>query len=128
MQLDIASGFYESVSLPLAAQRCINWEPIVPQDDALSKNALRDVYGTDTRSLTGDTITGINRGAQVVSGVPYFINEKTLYSFDSSNVVTDHGTIVGSERVSLANNGRFLVIVVPGITAYVFDNTELSLT
>jgi hypothetical protein len=128
MQLDIASGFYESVSLPLAAQRCINWEPIVPQDEALSKTALRDVYGIDTRSLTGATITGINRGAQVVSGVPYFINEKTLYSFDSSNVVTDHGTIIGSGRVSLANNGRFLVIVVPGITAYVFDNTDSSLT
>ena len=128
MQLEIASGFYESVSLPLAAQRCINWEPIVPQDDALSKNALRDVYGIDTRTLTGATITGINRGAQVVSGVPYFINEKTLYSFDASSVVTDHGTIVGAERVSLANNGRFLVIVVPGITAYVFDNTDSSLT
>ncbi len=128
MQLEIASGFYESVSIPLAAQRCINWEPIVPQDEALSKRSLRDVYGIDTRSLTGTTITGINRGAQVVSGVPYFINERTLYSFDSTNVVTSHGTIDGQGRVSLANNGRYLVIVVPGVKGYVFDNEDSSLT
>jgi len=128
MQLDIATGFYQSVSEPLAAQRCINWEPIVPQDGALSNRSLRDVYGIDTRSLTGDSISGINRGAKVVNGVPYFINETALYSFDSSNVVTNHGTIDGSGRVSLANNSRYLVIVVPGVKGYVFDNTDSSLT
>ena len=127
MQLDIATGFYQSVSKPLAAQRCINWEPIVPQAGALSTNALRDVYGIDTRTLTGDTISGISRGAQVVNGVPYFVNERSLYSFDSSNVVTDHGTIDGAGRVSMANNGRYLVIVVPGVKGYVFDNTDSSL-
>ena len=128
MQLEIATGFYQSVSIPLAAQRCINWEPIVPQASALNQRALRDVYGIDTRALTGDPITGINRGAQVVNGVPYFINETALYSFDSAGVVTNHGTINGAGRVSLANNGQFLVIVVPGITAYVFDNVDSTLT
>lgn len=128
MQLEIATGFYQSDSRPLAAQRCINWEPIVPQASALSQRALRDVYGIDTRTLTGATISGINRGSQVVNGVPYFINERTLYSFTSANVVTDHGTINGSDRVSLANNGQYLVIVVPGVTAYVFNNVDSSLT
>ena len=128
MQLDIATGFYQSTSLPLAAQRCINWEPIIPEGGALSPNALRDVYGIDTRSLSGATISGISRGAQVVNGVPYFINETKLYSFDSAGVVTNHGSINGSGRVSLANNGRYLVIVVPGVTAYVFDNDDSSLT
>ena len=127
MQLEIASGFYQSVSIPLAAQRCINWEPIVPQDEALSRRSLRDVYGIDTRTLTGASISGINRGAQVVAGVPYFINERTLYSFTSANVVTSHGTIDGQGRVSLANNGRYLVIVVPGVKGYVFDNEDSSL-
>ncbi|MGY8962545.1 MAG: packaged DNA stabilization protein [Rhodospirillales bacterium] len=127
MQLEIATGFYQSESLPLVAQRCINWEPIVPQAAALNQRALRDVYGIDTRTLTGSAITGINRGAQVVSGVPYFINELSLYSFDADNVGTNHGVINGSGRVSLANNGRYLVIVVPGVTAYVFDNSDSSL-
>ncbi len=128
MQLDIATGFYQSVSLPLSAQRCINWEPIVPEAAALSRNALRDVYGIDTRTITGATITGINRGAKVVSGIPYLINETKLYSFTAAGVATDHGTINGSGRVSTATNGRYLVIVVPGVTGYVFDNTDLSLT
>jgi len=128
MQLEIATGFYQSDSLPLVAQRCVNWEPIVPQAAALSQRALRDVYGIDTRTLTGSTIIGINRGAQVVNGVPYFINERTLYSFDSDNVVTDHGEIIGSGRVSLAHNGQYLVIVVPSVTGYAFNNADSTLT
>jgi len=127
MQLEIATGFYQSDSLPLVAQRCVNWIPIVPQASALNQRALFDVQGIVTRTLTGSTITGINRGAAVVDSVPYFINENALYSFDSSNVVTNHGTIDGSGRVSLANNGRFLVIVVPGVKAYTFDNTTNTL-
>ena len=128
MQLDIATGFYQSVSTPLAAQRCINWEPIVPQVPSLSHNALRDVYGIDTRALTGATISGLNRGAEVLSGVPFFINETALYSFDAAGVVTNHGVIVGSGRVSLAKSSRYLVVLVPGVTAYVFDSEDSSLT
>jgi len=128
MQLEIATGFYQSDSLPLAAQRCINWEPIIPQASALNQRALFDVHGIVTRTLTGATINGLNRGAQVVNGVPYFINGTNLYSMSSANVITDHGTVVGSKRVSLANNGRFLVIVVPGQTAYAFDNATNTLT
>lgn len=128
MQLDIATGFYQSASLPLSAQRCINWEPQIPEVEALSQRALFDAYGIATKALTGATITGINRGGQLVNGVPYFINERALYSFDSAGFVTNHGTINGEGRVSLANNGQFLVIVVPGVTAYVFDNVDSSLT
>ncbi len=128
MQLDIATGFYQSASLPLSAQRCINWEPQIPEVEALSQRALFDAYGIATKALTGATITGINRGAQVVNKVPYFINERTLYSFDSAGVVTNHGPIDGEGRVSLANNGQFLVIVVPGVTAYAFNNVDSSLT
>lgn len=128
MQLEIATGFYQSASLALAAQRCINWEPVVPQASALNQRALFDPRGISTKTLTGATITGINRGSQTVNGVPYFINETRLYSFTLAGVVTNHGEIIGSGRVSLANNGQFLVIVVPGVTAYVFDNEDNSLT
>lgn len=127
MQLEIATGFYQSDSLPLAAQRCINYEPVIPQASALNQRALFDPRGIATKTLTGATITGINRGAAVVNGVPYYINGQNLYSFDAASVVTDHGTIDGSTRVSLANNGRFLVIVVPGDKTYTFDNTTDAL-
>lgn len=128
MQLEIATGFYQSDSLPLVAQRCINWEPIVPQANALNRRALFDVRGIAEKSLTGDTISGINRGAMVLDGVPFYINGQNLYSIDVASVVTDHGTIVGASRVSLATSSRFLVIVVPGSISYVFDNNDDSLT
>lgn len=122
MQLEIATGFYQSDSLPLAAQRCINWQPVVPQASALNQRALFDVQGIVTKSLTGATISGLNRGAVVVNEVPYFVNGNNLYSISSTLVVTDHGTIEGAKRVSLAHNGQFLVIVDPGNKSYVFDN------
>lgn len=128
MQLEIATGFYQSDSLPLSAQRCINWEPIVPQASALNERALFDVYGIDTKVLTGATINGLNRGAQVVKGVPYFINGTNLYSISSDDVVTDHGFINGSDRVSLAKNDNFLVIVVPGDRAYAYNTDTATLT
>ena len=127
MQLEIATGFYQSDSLPLAAQRCINYEPVIPQASALNQRALFDPRGIAAKSLTGDSIVGINRGAAVVNGVPYFVTGQNLYSIDSDSVVTDHGDIDGSARVSMAHNGRFLVIVVPGDKAYTFDNTDDTL-
>lgn len=63
-----------------------------------------------------------------MNGVPYHVNGQNLYSVSSTGVVTDHGEVVGTKRVSMANNGRYLVIVVPGSRSYVFDNTDSSLT
>ena len=128
MQLEIATGFYQSDSLPLAAQRCINWIPIVPQAEALSQRALFEPWGIVQQTLTGDTINGLNRGSQVVNGVPYFVNGNNLYSFTSGGVVTDHGQIEGTGRVSLANNGQYLVIVDPGNKSYVFNNESSTLS
>ena len=93
MQLEIATGFYQSDSLPLAAQRCINWQPVIPQASALNQRALFDVQGIITKTLTGATINGINRGAVVVNAVPYYINGNNLYSISSALFVTDHVTI-----------------------------------
>ncbi len=128
MQLEIATGFYQSDSLPLAAQRCINWDPVVPQASALNQRALFDVRGLVEQTTTGDTVTGIGRGAAVLDGVPFHVNGQNLYSYTSDMVVTDHGTVVGTDRVSMATSSRYLVIVVPGVTAYAFDNTDSSLT
>lgn len=127
MQLEIATGFYQSDSIPLSGQRCVNWEPVIPQAAALNKRALFDPRGIKTLTTTGATITGINRGAEVVKQVPYFITGQSLYSMDSDFVVTNHGTVFGNTRVSLAKNDDFLVIVVPGERAYTFDTTTSTL-
>lgn len=128
MRVEIATGFYQSDSLPFAAQRCVNWHPIVPQAAALDQRALFDVLGTSTVTTSGDTVSGFNRGSQTVNEIPYFVNGQNLYSLSAANVVADLGTIQGTSRVSMANNGQYIVIVVPGVTAYVYDNVGLTLT
>jgi len=126
--LEISTGFYESASLPLSAQRCVNLYPVIPQATALNQRALFGCPGIKTFTTSGATIEGVNRGSQVMKGVPFFINGMNLYSMTSAGVVTDHGTIEGEGGVSLANNGQFLVVVVPGGNAYAFDNVEDTLT
>jgi len=121
--LEIANGFYTSDSLPLSAQRCINWIPVIPQAAALNNRALFDTPGLTLFS----TVTGVNRGAQEMKEVPYFVNGNTLYSVNSAGVATSRGTIEGTGRVSMANNGQYLVIVVPGGKGYAYNNADGTL-
>jgi hypothetical protein len=63
-----------------------------------------------------------------MKGVGYFINGSRLYSVTTAGVVVDIGTVTGSGRVSLANNGQFLVIVAPGGDAFAYDNVADTIT
>jgi hypothetical protein len=122
-QLEIATGFYASDSLPLCAQRCINWIPVIPQAEALSQRALFDAPGIKSLLI----VSGVNRGGQEMKEVPYFVNGNSLFSVSSSYISTNRGTIEGAGRVSLANNGQYLVIVVPNGKAYAYDNVSSTL-
>lgn len=123
--LPIPLGFYQSESKPLSSQRCINWIPTVPEGEALNNRALMQSSGIVEFSSTG---FGVCRGAWVMKKVPYFVVGNSLISLSESGVVTNHGTISGTVRVSMADNGISLVIVVPGGDAFVFNNSDNSLT
>jgi hypothetical protein len=122
-QLDIFGGYYESQSTPLSHQNCINWIPTVTEREGLSANSLMTASGLTQFATAG---TSANRGAQVMSGVPYYVNGANLYSVSSAGAATSLGAISGSGRVSMANNGGKLCVVVPGGTAYVYDGSTLS--
>ncbi|MEE8379276.1 MAG: packaged DNA stabilization protein, partial [Gammaproteobacteria bacterium] len=125
INLPIPLGFYTSESLPLSSQRCINWIPTVSEGGALSQTALLQPSGlTEVASPN----LGVCRGAWNMAGVPYFVVGNSLVSMSESGVITTHGAISGHVRVSFADNGTFLVIVVPGGDAYVFSNADSSLT
>lgn len=123
--LPIPLGFYQSESKPLSSQRCINWIPTVLEAEALNNRALIQPSGI-TQFV--DTGLGVCRGAWVMKEIPYFIMGNTLISVAQDGAVTTHGTITGTVRVSLADNGTFLVIVVPGGDAYGFSNETNTLT
>lgn len=125
IQLPLGFSFYQSESAPFSSQRCINWIPVVAESAALNTRALFQPSGLKQFVDSG---LAVNRGAQVMKETPFFINANSLISVSSSGVVTNHGTIDGSGRVSLANNGQFLVIVVPDGKAYAYDNEADTLT
>ena len=125
ISIPIPLGFYTSESLPFSAQRCVNWIPVIPESQSLNNRALFQAPGL--KEFADGLVPG-GRGGQEMKGVPYFINGNSLISVSSIGVITNHGTIPGSGRVSLANNGQFLVIVIPGVSAFVFDNVASTIT
>lgn len=123
--LPIPLGFYQSDSKPLSSQRCINWIPVVLEGEALNNRALLQPSGITEFANTG---LGACRGAWVMKDVPYFVAGNSLISLSEAGVITNHGTISGNARVSMADNGTFLVIIVPGGDGYAFSNETNVLT
>ena len=127
-QLPFTNGFYESDSLPLSAQECLNWYVNVPQAPALVTESLFRTPGVKQLTTSG-AIANANRGAWVMSGKPYFVNGGTLYRLETDDTLTSiTGTITGSGRVSMADNGTQLMILVPGGAGYIFTESPDTLT
>jgi len=105
--LPIATGFYTSEILPLAAQTCSNWIPIITEKGALNQRALLDRCGLTSFA----TLSGSHRGAIDHNGTYLTVNGTTLSSVTSAGVVATIGTIAGSGMVSMAKNDDFVVFV-----------------
>ena len=71
------------------------------------------------------SISGAGRGLHVFDGTLYAVVGTTLYSVNSSGTPTSIGSIAGSERVVMANDGDNLVITT-GSTGYVYNGTTLT--
>ncbi|MCK5445296.1 MAG: hypothetical protein KAI73_06705 [Rhodospirillaceae bacterium] len=127
--LPIATGFYVSRSLPLAAQECINWYPTIVEGTALSDRTLFGTPGLREIATTG-VDKQVNRGSHVKGGIAYFVNGTLLYRLNRTVggggdifSIDALGVIPGSERVSMADNGTQLMILVPGGDGFIFDES-----
>lgn len=126
--IPIANGFYESESLPISAQECVNWYPNVVQTAGLSQETLFGTPGIVELTTTG-VVGEQNRGAHVKNGIPYFVNGNTLYilnrAISGEGVETfstaSLGTVEGSGGVSMSDNGTQLMILVPGGKGYIYN-------
>lgn len=132
-ELPIATGYYVSSSLPVAAQVCTNMYVNIPETDGYTKAQLFQTPGIELILNTGDPEG--NRGAHVMAGIPYFVNGQKLYRLDR-NVTVDGvesfsttfiGAIIGASYVSMADNGDQLCIVVPGIKGYIYTASTNTL-
>jgi hypothetical protein len=133
MQLPITNGFYISPSLPLSAQECLNWYPNISETAALSQENLFGTPGI-VELVSSGTIQNQNRGMHEMSGVAYAVNGTKLYKIVETVVLgvasyslDDLGSIAGTARVSMADNGTQLMVMVPGGNGYIYNHVTDTL-
>lgn len=133
VNIPIDGGFYLSDSLPISAQECVNWYVNIPQTQgALSTGTLFGGAGLSQIQTTGNNAEQINRGMHVKAGLPYFLNGETLIRVDrtvdefgvETFTTVNLGTIPGSDRVSMADNGTQLMVLVPGGDGFIIDESS----
>lgn len=118
--LPIANGYYQSDSLPISAQECINLYPNIAQAPALNQETLFGTPGLVQVASASDIDTC--RGAHEMNGVPYFVIGGHLYSMASDYTLTQIDVIAGTGRVSMADNGTQLLVLVPGGNGYIYNH------
>lgn len=120
LKLQIANGFYESNSLPLANQECVNMYPNLPQTQgALNAESLFQSPGI-SEFVSGEIVGDSSRGSAEMDGLGYFVAGTTLYRLNSDGSKTSLGTIEGTGLVWMPDNGTQLMILVPGIIGYIY--------
>lgn len=117
-EFPIADGFYTDASKPIASQECVNWMPQVPQATGLSRAQLIGTPGIDQFATAG---TLASRGSHVMNGIAYSVSGESLYRINSDGTSDDLGTIEGSQKVSIDDNGVQMCIVVPGANGYIYS-------
>ena len=118
--LPIANGYYQSDSLPISAQECINLYPNIAQAPALNQETLFGTPGLVQVASASDIDTC--RGAHEMNGVPYFVIGGHLYSMASDYTLTQIDVVAGTGRVSMADNGTQLLVLVPGGNGYIYNH------
>lgn len=120
--LPFTNGFYRSESLPLSAQEAINCYTVISAAPALSEEYVVGTPGIRMLGTSGDVIQQ-NRGTHVMDEVPYVVNGETLYRIENDFTLTQLGTIPGSGRLSIADNGFQMLVLVPGGNGYIYNAT-----
>jgi len=119
--LPLTNGFYQSDSLPLSAQECLNCYVNIPDAPALNDRSLFSMPGLTQVATAGATSAYACRGQWVMNGVPYFVLGDKLYSVSSGGTLSASlGTIAGTGRVWMSDNGTQLCILIPGSTGYIY--------
>lgn len=118
LAVNIIGQAYSDENLPWAAQETINWFPVIAETDGTrTPIAFR---GTPGLTLFAQVGTGTVRGAIVMAGVLYVVADTSLYSVASDGSASNLGTIEGSGRVGIAQNGT-QVVVVNGPKGWVYE-------
>lgn len=116
---------YTHESLPVSAQRVVNWYAEQQPPEAKSPAVLLPRPGLKDFSTIG---TGPIRGTHEMDEVLYAVSGSNLFKVDQSGTGTDLGSIGTNATglVSMADNGNELVVVNDN-TGYVYNKTTNAL-
>jgi hypothetical protein len=122
--INVTGPSYQSRSKPLSSQQTKNW---YQQYDENGKDpyVLMPFPGLCT---INSTITGKDRGFHRMAEVLYQVKGEFLYEIDNLGVHTLRGTIEGSARCIMADDGINLFIVVPGDKVWQYTTDTLTVT
>lgn len=119
-RIPFATRSYKSRSLPISAQRLVNWYAEQQPADAVSPITLMPTPGLVSWATVG---SGPVKGCVTLDGLLYVVSGTGLYSVSSAGVATLLGSIVDVSRVSMASNGAEIFIAT-GSTGYTYDTTN----
>lgn len=110
MRLPLALGGYAHRSLPLSAQRLINWQAEVQPPTAKGRSALIPTPGCSLHAIVSDASV---RGMAVQGDTLFVVAGGHVYAVSAAGGVVDRGTVPSGGPVSMATNGTQMVIVTP---------------
>lgn len=125
VEIPITHGSYVADSVPLSRQEAINVYPEMIEVPALSKQILVGTPGIELVATTETSTVNACRGVGRLVDQPYFVNGQTLYRLNADHTTTSIGTILGEDRVFMAENGSQLMIITE-VAGYIYDGTTLS--
>lgn len=143
VRVPIDLGFYQSPSLPFAAQECQGLIPVVSQGEgSSSRGALFNIPGesqfAEVKVALPNRISTF-RGRHEFGGLMYVIagdgGAATLFSISELGAVTQIGTtgFINSplnsdnnlaDTAIIDDNGETMAIVIPGVASYFYDTTN----
>lgn len=125
MLIPFATQSYQSTSLPVSAQRCVNLYAEKEPPESKTPVAVLAAPGLTSFAVCG---SGPVRGLHVMNGLLYVVSGPSFFSVSSLGVTTFIGTgISGSGFVGMADNGAQLMIV-NGAAGYVYTLSTNLLT
>jgi len=121
MQVPFARMSYQARSLPVSAQRLVNFFAEKQPDDAKTPIALYNTPGIKSFTTAG---TGPCRGLYEFGGLVYAVMSDTLFSIASDGTAVSIGALADrGQRVSFSDNGTEIIIV-DGVQGWTYDTTN----
>jgi len=123
VEINLTGGSYQHRSLPLSAQRTVNFWPQKQANPKAKSPYILE--GWPGKTLFGSVSGGSDRGMFEHQGIVYKVTGTTLYTVASDGTHTSRGTISGTARCIFAPIGSNVVIVSAG-SVWQWDGTNLT--